>query len=122
MKPNLINWLIKALKVDTNEISDGYHTFGELYEHRIELWIAFCKRNHDNSWRSKRHSDGSEMPGWFVLGYGVQEGKQMTYHLPMKYWKRLDGVIKRYSKAPKWDGHTAADVIERLKNRFWNNR
>jgi hypothetical protein len=38
-------WLIdlKACGMDTNRISDGYHTFGELYDHRIQLFIALCK-------------------------------------------------------------------------------
>lgn len=27
----------------TGKTSDGYHTFDELYEHRITLWIALCR-------------------------------------------------------------------------------
>ena len=26
--------------IDTNLISDGYHTFGELYDHRFALFLA----------------------------------------------------------------------------------
>lgn len=131
MKEKIINWLIKATKADTNKISDGYHTFEELYEHRIELWIAFCsvlarlreaepKNAHlkpYNVWFTKKHSDGSEWKGWFVLGIG--EGVyQMTYHLPDKYWKRGDIQYRAElkSKAPKYDGHTPKDVIQRLRN------
>lgn len=40
MKEKIINWLIKTLRADTNKISDGYHTFDDLYEHRTELFIA----------------------------------------------------------------------------------
>ena len=28
---------------DDMEVSDGYHTFTELYDHRIELYIAMCR-------------------------------------------------------------------------------
>jgi hypothetical protein len=35
-----INTLIAGPLINTNQISDGYHTFGELYDHRISLFIA----------------------------------------------------------------------------------
>lgn len=28
---------------DEMEVSDGYHTFDELYDHRITLYIALCR-------------------------------------------------------------------------------
>lgn len=113
MKEKIINWLIKVTKADTNKISDGYHTFEQLYEHRIELWIALCK-NKRFSWKSKKHSDGSIWKGWFILGNGLNSGLQITYHLPIMYWGRCKS-IKTYRKAPKFDGHTPQDVIKRLK-------
>jgi Ser/Thr protein kinase RdoA (MazF antagonist) len=115
MREKLINWLIKKLKVNTNKVSDGYHTFEELYEHRIELWIAFCKTNQFRAWKSRRHSDGSKWKGWFILGFDTEAGRQKTYHLPNKYWKRLPNTIA-INTAPEWDGHTPNDVLERLKD------
>jgi hypothetical protein len=117
MKEKLINWLIKFLKADTNKITDGYHTFGELYEHRIELWMIVIKCASTwgfERWKSYVHSDGSTMPGWFILGMFSKKGQQITYHLPEKYWKRLRN-IPTLDKAPKFDGHTSKDVIKRLK-------
>lgn len=39
-----VNWIIKQNpNMDTNLISDWYHTFWELYKHRIHLFIALCK-------------------------------------------------------------------------------
>ena len=116
-KEKFINWLIKVLKADTNKISDGYHTFEQLYEHRIELWMVICK-DHTESWKSKKHSDGSVWDGWFILGIGTQKGKQMTYHLPIKYWKEL-GEVETLPKAPEYDGHTPQDVL-RLLRKVWN--
>ncbi len=111
-----INTLIKVSKADTNKISDGYHTFGELYQHRIEIYIALCKKEHyqNNSvWRSRLHSDGSEMDGWFVLGINTENGKQITYHLPSVYW--IDTLFAiTLDKAPEFDGHTSAQVLERI--------
>jgi hypothetical protein len=118
MKEKLINWLIKFLKVDTNKVSDGFHTFEQLYEHRIELWIALCKQvkkeNYFPVWKTYTHSDGTTWPGWFLLGMYDVKGLQMTYHLPEKYWKRLKS-IPTLRKAPEFDGHTSDNVIKRLQ-------
>lgn len=110
--------------------SDGYHTFDELYEHRHALFIALCKQVDDCTfidstngephvcdwkvWRSKRHSDGSEIEGWFVMGIGRKAGEQMTYHLPNRLWDETD-FAEEVVNAPEFDGHTSQDVIERLK-------
>lgn len=108
------------------QVSDGYHTMDELYEHRIALWIAYCKLTYDwidaegvraenMPWRSKLHDDGSEFEGWFVLGIGKEKGKIMTYHLPNIKWDEVS-FAETLERAPEWDGHTSADVLERLKN------
>lgn len=107
-------------------ISDGYHTFDELYEHRHELYLKLAEtiywQTKDNSihrntvWCSLVHSDGTKMDGWFVLGIGQEPGKQITYHLPMKYWDRAcQHVVKVLDKAPDYDGHSSLDVLERLR-------
>lgn len=113
--------------LDANLISDGYHTFGELYEHRITLFIAYCKilsnlfsperisGSKNIIWRSKLHSDGSEFKGWFMLGIYKEKGEQITYHLPISEWENTN-FAETLDKAPEWDGHTSEDVLTRLKN------
>jgi len=116
-----INKIIKDENLDTDLISDGYHTFGELYDHRIALFIALCDAIFSHArfypmdiipWKSIRHSDNTEWEGWFIAGIGREEGKQITYHLPIEKWEYLGAIA--LDKAPKWDGHTPKDVIERL--------
>ena len=116
----VINTLITD--VDANQVSDGYHTFGELYDHRIALWLALCRsdvylsnQNGEPSdvWRSKAHSDGVVWDGWFILGMGKAKGQQMTYHLPITDWEKCE-FAETLEKAPEWDGHTSADVLTRL--------
>lgn len=114
-----LNYLIKNNGVDTNKISDGYHNFGQLYDHRIELWIAICRilsRDEDGIeiWKSTKQSDGNEWEGWFLLGIGWVTGSQITYHLPISKWTECDFAETRIM-APEFDGHTSADVLERLK-------
>jgi len=100
-------------------LCDGYHTFDELYWHRIALFIALCRKIHQknerNVWRSKLHSDGSGKKGWFILGINKKRGEQITYHLPMKLWETTN-FAETLAKAQKWDGHSSDDVLKRLKN------
>lgn len=107
------------------DASDGYHTFTELYEHRITLFIALCRfyssvdlaewsEDQMPVWRSLLHSDGSVFEGWFVLGIGKEKGEQITYHLPIDRWEETS-FAQTLEKAPEFDGHTAADVLNRLK-------
>ncbi len=118
-----INKAIKGLD-ETNDVSDGYHTFGELYEHRIVLFISLCKilRNDPQYqtgqkaeiWRSKLHSDNTMFDGWFIMGIGKEKEEQITYHLPIKKWKDTEFAFT-LDKAPEWDGHNSAAVLKRLK-------
>lgn len=102
---------------------DGYHTFEELYDHRITLFITLCRICANDIteykfiyvWRSKLHSDGSSFEGWFVLGIGKEKGEQITYHLPLDRWEETN-FAETLEKAPEYDGHTSGDVLERLKN------
>ena len=101
---------------DKGEISDGYHTFNELYDHRNLLYLNLMLCNVDISWYSKRHSDTSHYPGWFIAGIGLEEGT-ITYHLPdeEKYWDVLDkSNVKELGFAKDWDGHDSIQVMERL--------
>lgn len=104
--------------VDTNLVSDGYHTFGELYAHRCLLFIAFANQlDESRVWRSKKHNDGSEVVGYFIAGANLAQNTvlqsfQISYHIPVKYWDLCDFPELVY--APEWDGHTSQDVVNRL--------
>lgn len=112
------------------EVSDGYHSFKELYDHRITLFVALARlcRTQELSvgtvllnpfvWRSKRHSDGEPCFGTgtqYVLGIGSFPGLQITYHIPIGRWDETN-FAETLEKAPEWDGHTSEDVLERLRH------
>lgn len=115
---------------ETMQVSDGYHTMDEVYDHRIALFMQVCKmqayfneiasaQGIDRArriWKSKNHhpTDKPMFEGWFIMGIDTEPGRQITYHLPLKLWDECDFAIQ-FIKAPKWDGHTSADVLERLK-------
>ena len=98
------------------QVSDGYHTFDELYEHRHMLFLSLMKLLPRSSWFSRVHADGSGYAGWFICGIHLPSG-QVTYHLPdcLLLGARDTGATET-PRAPAYDGHTSADVLARLLN------
>jgi hypothetical protein len=98
----------------TDQISDGYHTFGELYEHRTLLFVALMRAWPQLSWFAQRHDDGSAFPGFFIAGMHLPTG-QITYHLEDRWLPLLRRLpIVELAIAPQWDGHASSDVVRRL--------
>lgn len=99
--------------IDENT-SDGYHTFKELYEHRIALFIALMKANPKISYRANNNDDGNWYEWWFVAGIHTSNW-DISYHLPNDKRTALDWYgISTTINAPKRDWHTPADVVDRL--------
>ncbi len=92
---------------DTRKVSDGYHTFEGLYDHRILLFINLVV---ESEWKAAWMP---HYPGWPVLFVETPEG-QISYHFLEKYLHLIErNGIKRDDNY-KWDGHTPNQVIERL--------
>lgn len=126
---------------NTDDVSDSWHTFGELYEFR-KMYNACLF----NEWAKKRvkYLDGLSK-GWSYL----QE--EIDFYYTHKSWKHNDGkwcfgeekkwfivsamlptgLISNHYKAEDWDlfqvpevekalfefdGHTGIDVLQRLKD------
>jgi len=113
-----INEAIKS--VDSNKVSDGYHTFFDLYEFRkvynaalFNEWYFSGKYEVHKSWK---HNDGELAfgGGWFIVVALLPTG-QISNHYEEKDWdlfkcKEVDKAIYEF------DGHTAEDALERLKS------
>ena len=112
---NIIDELRKNKSIKTGLLSDGYHTFDELYYHRMVLFSIICRTYKDRAWRSKLHDDGTMYDNYFIVGIATPEG-DYTYHYHMRYWDHFND-IKTLDKAPKWDGHEPKD-IDRLYSLF----
>lgn len=95
--------------------SDGYHTFGELYDHRMMLFIALLKSYPKLAWRSKLHHKGGEemFDNMFIAGMNLPSG-QISYHTHLEHWDLFEGV-KELKRAPEWDGHSPQDVVDRIQ-------
>ena len=105
-------------KVDMGEVSDGYHTFNELYEYRMlynaALFNEFAKQGLYDVHKSRKHSDGEYPFGdsnWFIVMAELPTG-QISNHYEMKDWDKFQ--IPEKPLANKWDEHSPRDVAERL--------
>lgn len=96
----------------TEDTSDGYHTFGELYAHRRALTVALARVY--PSWRSREHHEGGDpmFPGYFIVGVDLPSG-MITYHYKIKYWDEFEGLTV-LDHAPEWDGASADECLVRL--------
>lgn len=96
----------KIFKIVGNDISDGYHTFDELYEHRVILYLSLCMSKKEKCYYKKDYEK------WFCIYLETDHG-QVSYHVPNKFL----GIAEKnftYSPDHKFDGHTSSDVIARL--------
>lgn len=97
---------------DMGEVSDGYHTFNELYAHRVRLFSTLMNAFPKQAWWSFQHHDGEQWEGWVLAGIDTPEGA-VTYHLPESEIENLpQGTEIEFGK--EWDGHTSDDVLSRL--------
>ena len=110
-----INNEIKEYKYRTknsaDDISDGYHTFGDLYKHRTYL-LALAMIHLPYAWKARKHEDGTMFDGMFVVGFPTPNG-MVTYHCDNEYWN--DFKIPEIPHAPHFDGYSDADVLDREK-------
>lgn len=108
----LYNAGYRKMPENMGEMSDGYHTFNELYHHRAVLFAVICNMMPDRAWKSKLHDTGDMFDGMFIVGIETEQG-QATYHYDIDpYWDMFK--VKELDRAPKWDGHTPYDAIERI--------
>ena len=98
-------------KNSADDISDGYHTFGDLYKHRTYL-LALAMIHLPYAWKAKKHEDGTMFDGMFVVGFPTPNG-MVTYHCDNEYWN--DFKVPEIPHAPHFDGYSDADVLDREK-------
>lgn len=91
--------------------SDGYHTFDELYEHRMILFSVITNMFPHRSWKSWKHHDGTMYDDYFIVGITTDEG-DYTYHYHKDHWDLFK--VEEFTLAPEWDGHEPKDITRLL--------
>ena len=122
----MTDWAIRTIKnlpsvqpqpksEDMGEVSDGYHTFNQLYHQRAILFATIVNQNKDRAWKSYKHEDGKycfDKDGeWFIVGIDTPLGSY-TYHYSKEYWDYFD--CEELECGKPWDGHTKEDVTRLL--------
>jgi hypothetical protein len=96
-------------------ISDGYHTFEELYDHRCLLFINLCMVQPEKC----AYKLDSEFDGWPALYLELPSG-QISYHVPIKFLPLFSDKIKRADNY-LYDGHKSEDVLRILAKTTLNS-
>lgn len=94
---------------EIGEVSDGFHTFNQLYHQRAMLFAALVNLNRDISWKTRKHEDGQPCfgGGWFLVTIDTPDGAY-GYHYEDKYWDIFH--CKEIERAEHWDGYTEKDA------------
>lgn len=122
---------------EIGQLSDGYHTFDDLYRFRMLYHAAFVNqldarefendrhpmtaRRRPSTVKSWKHSDGEPCfgGGWFIVVthlWDSVDGKpagQISNHYEAEHWDLFQ--VPEVEEAPVFDGHATADVVERLE-------
>lgn len=126
IKANGYKWNTETLALekledieDKGDISDGYHTFNELYEYRLlynaSMFNELAKQGLYDVHKSRKHSDGTIPFGkenLFIVQAELPTG-QISNHYEMKDWELFN--VPEKEKANPYDGHTPQDVAKRLR-------
>lgn len=107
---------------DRKHISDGHHTFAELYAHRRALTLALMRAFPQDSFRTRHHHPDDNVPmfdGCFLVGIDTPAG-DIRYHVGVEHWSLFDG-IRTVPHAPPWDGAGPAETVARL-HAWWPER
>jgi len=114
----MINDMIKTSRlegnVSTKDISDVYHTFRQLYNHRTILFALVCNAYSELSWKSKKHFNEEIDPmfnGDFIAGINTPHGPA-TYHIKLEYWDLFN--VSEIERAYPYDGHSSDEDLIRL--------
>ena len=93
----------------TEDTSDGYHTFKQLYYQRMMLFAVLVQEHKDCAWKTWNHEDGEPCfgGGWFLVTIDTPRGAY-GYHCEEKYWNLFD--CPELPKAKPWDGYTEENV------------
>ena len=108
------------IPIDTKYVSDGHHTFGELYHYRMlynalsAFFISMNSTDKISAVKSRKHSDGEYPfgdPNWFIVVITLPTG-QVSNHYRLEHWDLFD--IPDVPLPPEYDGHNSQEAAKRL--------
>ena len=125
LEVEMLNKKIQDLTADHRMlISDGYHSFQELYDFRAKynaaLFNEWTKQGKYNVHKSWRHHDGELcFGGGYFIVVAILPSGQISNHYTANRWDSFDVPETEKALFP-FDGHTPQDVLTRLSNLIHN--
>lgn len=110
--PKKVSDYKKMTESNMKDISDGYHTFEDLYMHRRVLSSIIFSMFPQYAWKSWKHEDGTMFDDSFITGVSIPGVGDYSYHYHNEFWDEFD--VQEVEFAPVYDGHKPED-IGRLK-------
>ncbi len=107
------------------DLSDGYHTFQDMYDERAVLFLSLCKLIKENSymshrlflWKSRKESIGRKIEGYFLVGITNSDGSMISYHLENKWWDKTSDFLE-LQEAPQYDWDDSYSSLQLLEEWF----
>jgi hypothetical protein len=103
------------------QVSDGHHTFEELYRYRLlynaALFNEWAKSGLYNVHKSRFHHDGTipfDDPKWFIVVAELPTGQISNHYRVVTDWDLFD--IPERELPNVYDGHTPDVVADRLES------
>lgn len=110
--------ILAGVPIKVENVSDGYHTFKELYHYRMLfnalLFNEWAVHGKYNVQRSFKHSDGEPCfgGGWFIVVADTPFG-QISNHYEAKDWDMF-AAVPQVDIPMEYDGHTPQEAAERM--------
>lgn len=104
-----------------DELSDGYHTFKQLYDQRALLLAVLMSTDYNGEnifhcWKSLKHNDPNfpMYEDMFIVGGTLPHvyNGDFTFHIDIGWWYKFK--VEILDKAPEYDGHSVEDVMDRI--------
>ena len=116
-------WADEEFDKNMDHVSDGYHTFEQLYHQRAILFAVIVNTYPWLSWKTKKHEDGNycfdKNGEWFLACIETPKGNYSYHYKTEDYWDLFN--CDEIEKAKAFDGHTEKDVdrLLSLDPRTW---
>ena len=114
-----VDWVVSVFRGNHRDISDGHHTFDELYEQRMlyhAAWVNSAPSAY-GSHKSLNHNDGGPCfgGGFFVVSSRVPG--LVTNHYKLKDWDMFQ-IPAEPNELWEFDGSTPQDSLDHLRSTF----
>lgn len=108
---------------NSDDISNGFHTFKELYDQQAALLSVISAMIPEYCEKSKQQLDGNMSEGMFAMRINYPGIKPMTFHLKREYWDKIPCAVSNQLQGCE-NANTSNNLkeLEELSHILFKNR